>query len=234
MNRIKVVLLPGMDGTGLLFKPLLDIIPNDINIEVIPLSQETDQSVESEVKRIEKIISDENIILFAESYSGRIAYELAKRSKISIKHIIFVASFLSTPSLLSSLLSKLAQYFPISILRKRIVPQNIINWLCFRSVNSTALINLLYESINSVDACILKARLANISCLLKPQQILSIETTYIQASHDLFISNHALTEIQQLFQSVDLQKVSGGHFIAQANPQACLTIITNIINKNNM
>jgi len=32
---MKVVLLPGLDGTGILFKPFIDALPSEANIQVI-------------------------------------------------------------------------------------------------------------------------------------------------------------------------------------------------------
>lgn len=32
---MKVVLLPGLDGTGVLFKPLIDVLSSEINVQII-------------------------------------------------------------------------------------------------------------------------------------------------------------------------------------------------------
>ena len=35
METIRLVLLPGMDGTGILFEPLLEILPSDLHAKVV-------------------------------------------------------------------------------------------------------------------------------------------------------------------------------------------------------
>ncbi len=217
----KIILLPGMDGTGLLFKPLLQLSSNNLTLEIIPLSDTGYQSIDDEVERIARIIKSEPIIIFAESYSGRIAYELAKKPTTDIKHIIFAASFLSTPSYLS----RFSQLLPLSILKQRLMPNIFINWLFFQNKESLQLIDLFYQSINTVDDNILKTRLRNIANMKSPEEKIDLEITYIAADNDLLVSYLAINDFKKVFKVVKEKMLPGGHFIAQTNPQECLKII---------
>lgn len=43
---MKVVLIPGMDGTGALFKPFIDVAPTGIEVVCLPLLQDPDVGYE--------------------------------------------------------------------------------------------------------------------------------------------------------------------------------------------
>ena len=90
----KIILLPGMDGSGIMFGPLIQLISNRYDYEVIALHQLDDQSYESQAEFVANRIGDESVILFAESYSGYIALLISRLKPHNIKHIIFAASFI--------------------------------------------------------------------------------------------------------------------------------------------
>ena len=86
--RILLILLPGMDGTGILFEPILSLIPTEVTHEVIPLHKfDSDLPCEQACELATYLGTDEEVIIFAESYSGLIAYELCKLKRNNIKHV---------------------------------------------------------------------------------------------------------------------------------------------------
>ena len=105
-ESLKIVLLPGLDGTGILFKPFLKETPTTNDVLVIPLDQIPKTDVIAQAEYVESKLPNQPFVLIAESYSGRVAYELiTKSNKCDIVHVVFVASFLSNPSSLSFIAS---------------------------------------------------------------------------------------------------------------------------------
>lgn len=110
---MRLVLLPGMDGTGELFTEFLANYPFESII--IQLPQDGLQDHVSLAKTIEKQLPNEDFVILAESFSGGIVPELLKRKNHHIKGVVLVASFLSCPS---KLLLASARLIPITLIPK--------------------------------------------------------------------------------------------------------------------
>jgi len=232
-NRMKLILLPGLDGTGVLFKPLLAHIPASIDVEVITLLAHIPASIDVEVitllgnhdikqqaLNIAARLKDQKLIIFAESYSGRLAYELCLL-QLDIKKVIFGASFLTKPSLISAFSSLL----PLSLLRAEILPKRLLSWLLFNDSQRGDLVQLFYSAIANVDNASLRQRLKHITQLIPPQDKTSVSCCYIKASHDRLVSDKCITPFHDVFFALELVELSGGHFIAQCDAAGCWKII---------
>jgi len=215
-----------MDGTGKLFKPLLASLPPSINVEVISLSKLRSNDIQSQVEEVAKLIGEQEVIIFAESYSGSIAYQLTQFKKTNIKHIVFAASFLSRPSYLS----KLGFMAPLSVLRLNLVPSFILSWLFFGSFNRNDLVKLFKQTLNKVTNKTLKTRLKTIAALTEPKKKISVPCTYIQASKDKLVNPKSVRAFQRLCVDLNIKRVDGGHFIAQSNPKKCAELIIKTLN----
>lgn len=99
---MRIILLPGMDGTGILFRPFVQELrkglPEEVSVQVLsyPADQVLSygQLIEDVARRLP---AQEEIILLAESFSGPIAYALASRQPNRIRALIFVVTFLRPP-----------------------------------------------------------------------------------------------------------------------------------------
>jgi pimeloyl-ACP methyl ester carboxylesterase len=210
-----------MDGTGKLFDPLINLLPETIDREVIPLSSLNEGDAKSQADEIAELLGEGRYVIFAESYSGAIAYQLCQNSTLNIKHVIFAASFLSRPSYIS----KFGYLAPVSIIRFNLVPKFLLSWLFFGSPNRIELVKLFLVSLQLVSNKTLKSRLRNIASLSEPTNIIKIPCTYIQANKDLLVSKKAVASFQKLCVNLRIEQIKGGHFIAQSNPQKCVEVI---------
>ena len=96
---MKIVLLPGLDGTGLMFKPFIDVLPKDIEPLVISYPNDKRLGYEELIEYVLTELPDnDDYILIGESFSGPVAYQLALRKPENLRAVIFVASFLSRPA----------------------------------------------------------------------------------------------------------------------------------------
>lgn len=81
---MKVVLLPGLDGTGILFKPLTDVLSKDIDYLVISYPADRNLNYQELVEYVMGQLPKEDFILVGESFSGPIAYQIALRKPKTI------------------------------------------------------------------------------------------------------------------------------------------------------
>ena len=91
-----LVLLPGMDGTGLLFAALLAEL-NEIETLVLALPQTGPQDYATLAEYIRPQLPQADFILLAESFAGGIAAQLSQQECAHLQGVIFVAAFLSAP-----------------------------------------------------------------------------------------------------------------------------------------
>ncbi len=213
-----------MDGTGSLFEPFVACAPSGYEVTPLPLRQEPYLSYMDQAEHILSGIGSEDIIIVAESYSGRIAYEIARKQIANIRHIVFAASFLSGPSALA----RIAPLLPPQILKSRVIPSPILGKLAFGRARSKALTALLKESLNKVDNSVLHHRLKQISKLRLPDRKIDIPCTYIRPRSDRLVSPRAIKTFKKVCPDLAIRELEGCHFILQTNPHECWKIVQKI------
>lgn len=227
---MKLILLPGMDGTGLLFEPLLQVLPPSLDIQVIAYPSDGDQSYKTIIGYVEsQLPRDEDFILLAESFAGPIAYNIALKNQYKLKHIIFVASFIQAPSFSAKYLS---QFFPVALLSEKAIPKFIIKRMLLGNYVDNELIRLFWESVNRVGPHTLKKRMAAIRVLPPAMQKVQVPCTYIQATKDQLVSVSSIKPIKACFSQIKEYSIAGPHFILQAQPKACADIIASEVAKS--
>lgn len=219
---MKIVLLPGLDGTGILFKPLVESLPSDIEPLIISYPNNKEMNYGELTDYVINQIPNEEYILIGESFSGPIAYQIALRHPENIKSVIFVASFLSNPRIA---ILKLYKLLPTSLLLSLPIPKKLIRTFLLGKNANAQLISLFRQSLKKVSASILSYRLREIASLHKKYEHLSIRAVYIQATNDKLVSSKALKEFKGVIDNLSVYEVDGPHFILQSNPLACANII---------
>jgi len=223
---MKIVLLPGLDGTGLLFKPLLKALPKNIEVLIVSYPVDLKLSYEDLLEFVVKQLPDEKIVLLAESFSGPIAYQLALDIPEKIESIIFVASFINNPRKFIMFLSR---FLPIRLLLLLPIPELIVKIFLFGFNINKQMIDLFKQSIKQVQPEVLAFRLREISGLQQCHNTSDIRVTYIQAQNDKLVPRCCLDEFRKVFSNVNVIKLSGAHFILQAAPALCADTIVNSV-----
>ena len=224
-TKPKIVLLPGMDGTGILFEPFLECAPDDVDISFIKLPQNKDYKYTDYAKYISQQIGSDPTIIVAESYSGMIAYELLHTQKCDIRHILFAASFLSRPTKLAALLKPI----PIQLLRLFLKFRFMIGFVLFGRYKTSKLLDLFYQALSDIPDSTLKNRINQVANLEIPKNIIKIPCSYIRPANDNLVSKTAINIIESKCDTLDRYDVDGTHFILQTNPKDCWHIIKRII-----
>ncbi len=223
---MKVVLLPGLDGTGELFEPFLEMLPKDINTQVIRYDNCKETEYEELVEYVKSQLPDEDFILIAESFSGFIAYQIALERPKNLIHILAVATFLQNPrpKLLGTIRSLCLLSLPIP---KVIINKLLLNYN-YSSDDNVA--DLLQNIIKSVPNNLLYHRLQEIKKLEKPIKKIMIPVTYIQAEGDYLVPAKSLDDWSEVSIKLKVHVVAGGHLVLQANPVRCAQVLMEIIN----
>lgn len=222
---MKIVLLPGLDGTGDLFQWLIPHL-DGIDLQVESLPQEGPQDYASLTALLaERMPKDEPFVLLAESFSTPIAVELAQHNK-NIQAVIFVAGFLSKPRHFSLRLAK-------RYLGKKQLLRPWVKWLgarwIFKKQASQDVLAAFYDCLHKLDNKILRARLASIS-RLKPHPIkLQQPCLYLRPHMDVLVTHNTLAEFVQTCPKLQVMGFDAPHFILQTQSHSAAQRIREFI-----
>lgn len=221
---MKIVLLPGLDGTGILFQPFVEALPDDVEILVISYPSNLKLNYDELVNYVMNQLPEDNFILVGESFSGPIAYQLTLRIPENIKSVIFVATFIDNPR---PFLLNLSRLFPPGLIL--VIPNFVIKLFLLGSNINKHIISLFKQSVKQVSPEVLSFRLQEIAKLPNKHHSSKIRALYIQATNDKLVPKNCVNAFKISFNNIRIFEVKGPHFILQANPKACADIVTNEI-----
>ena len=225
---MKLVLLPGMDGTGELFDNFLRHFKAEFITEciVIKLPQQGAQDHASLAKIITKKLPEEDFVLLAESFSGGLVPELLNSKKHNIKGVIFVASFLSCPN---KFLLPIARILPLKTLTSIPLSGIALKFLFLGKQAPDELIKKFIHAIKSVPNKTLKERLNVMYQQQIPDKTYDIPTFYIKAANDYLVPKKKKDELNRIFKNTVNKEINGPHFILQAHPKKTAMLISEIV-----
>lgn len=224
---MKLVLLPGLDGTGELFTPLINQLDSSIETQIITYDLNTKQTYDELTQYVLSNLPKEEFVLLAESFSGPIAYQVASIRPKELKSLIIVASFLERPK---PTLLKLLTLMPSKLLTLPL-PTFIIRFFFLGFIVKSEIILLFKMSIRKVSSGVIHFRLKELlklrfeDCYKK----IHMPTIYIQATDDKLVSSTAFNDWEVVSKNIQLFQVQGEHFILQSNPVKCAEIIRQVM-----
>lgn len=212
---MKLVLLPGMDGTGELFAPALAGL-GDIDTDVISLPQGGAQDYDALAHYVFGRLPDEPFVLVAESFSGGIATVLSRMPIANLQGIIFVASFLSAPA---PVMARIARWLPIGFLVGLPLSRVMFRLLFVGGNAEDELVSLLRGVIQRVPAGVLRQRLRVIAAMRPPNEQCAVPVVCIVPRGDRLIGRGQRRCFERSFSDITFIEVDGPHFILQARPE---------------
>lgn len=225
MDNVHLVLLPGLDGTGRLFKPFIEQFPSAENITVvsypadryIPYAQLQDYI-------LSVIPKDKPLVVLGESYSGPAAIQLASQSGLDIRGIVLVATFARFPD---SWLKSISWIMPLSLLIRLPIPEFLIRHYCLGDDTNPELVCMLRQVLRDNQPAVLARRARDVVSVdvIADLEKLTIPCLYIKASNDQLVPGAASVEIQSYLNNVNIFEIDGPHCILQTQPRQCFEII---------
>ena len=223
---MKVVLLPGLDGTGVLFKPFIDTLSSDIIVQIISYPTDQEFTYSELVDFVMSQLPKEDFILVGESFSGPIAYQVALNKPEHLHLVIFVATFLTVPR---QRLLNLTKLLPTRLFLEIPIPNVFLKYYLFGSGASDEIIELFKKALKIVSSSILSFRLDEISNLKENQEPCDTKAIYIQATDDKLVPKTCVEAFKKVCKNFSIFRIEGTHFILQTNPLGCAEIIENEI-----
>lgn len=214
---LPLLMLPGLDGTGAIFTPLLDHLSASIAPQVVsyPANRNLNLLDYVELAR-NRCPSEKPFVLLAESFSGPVALQLLATPPVNLAGVVFVATFARYPR---PLLLDLARKLPQEPLRKLFESRLGCRFFCLGTARGTA-VTLFQKAMHQVTTATLTSRLHLLSLLPPPQQVpFTGPCLYLQASHDTLVPARAKDELLQILPHMKIATLKGPHTILLAQPE---------------
>lgn len=233
MQKEHLVFLPGLDGTGCLFAPMLDILPSNYTASVVtyPLDQMLGYSqlclyVE------EKIPLNGDFTLVAESFSGPLAVQFASTNPARLKALVLCASFVTSP--LPKLVSNLRQLIREPFFS--IPPPNwlLLYWMLGPNCPKETLA-LTQSAIRKVTAQVLAQRVRLVMNADVTEALRKCEKPilYLQATRDRLVRNRSWNAIKAVKPQTRYLRIEAPHLLLQRQPRAAMNAIDDFLHDLN-
>jgi pimeloyl-[acyl-carrier protein] methyl ester esterase len=219
---IGLVLLPGMDGTGELFGPLLARLPLELRASVVCYPDRPQTYAEHENWARQELPRDEPYVLLGESFSGPIALKIAASAPPNLRGLVLCASFLTCPNPALRLMRALT-----FLASPKLVPGFIAQRSLLGRFATPELRAAQARALDHVSSRTLTARLRAMADVDVRREAASIgvPTLYLQASADRLVAARYGDEYVAHLREPRLLRIEGPHLLLQANPEHCAKAI---------
>ena len=224
----QLVLLPGMDGTGLLLKPLLAASGGDIQSLVIayPTDEILDyQKLETFVRA--QLPEKEPFVLLGESFSGPIAISIASSPPQNLIALILCCSFAKNPR------PMLAWFKWLTTILPGLKSATLASPMLLGRHATPVSQQQLSTALSKVSAAVLRARLRAVCDIDVTDALERIRRPilYLRATSDQLVPKNAARIIQALAPQTRIEEVDGPHMLLQAAPQISAGIISRFVSE---
>lgn len=216
MNQYSLVLLPGLDGTGIMFRPIISQLESQVDPIVVSYDQEDTCSYKVLVDQVAQSLPQKDFFILGESFSGPIAIMLADRKPKGLKGVILCASFISNPSALFPaslrflIRAPIFSVWPVSI-KAAVLTGGRTNSQIRKLINETK-----KQSRSTALACRTRESLkVNVSDELKRCEY---PILYLRGARDIVVGHRNLKAIKRIRSDVSEVTIDASHLVLQEAP----------------
>lgn len=226
--RTNLVLLPGLDGSGILFQPLLRHLHDQICPLVIDYPPDRPLGYEQLLPLVSaKLPSDERVVLLGESFSGPLAMMIAAKRPSNLAGLILCASFLRNPiwfrpRWLGYLARPTAfRFFPAF--------RRIRAMLAHR--RNSELPTLFAQSLSQVRPDVLSCRVRAVLTVDVRDDLraCTVPLLYLRGGRDLLVPPQNAKEIVSICPSARVVRIPSSHWVLQTQPEAAARAISSFV-----
>ena len=228
-SKTSVLLLPGMDGTGVLFADLVAELPSNWKVTVAQYPSDKFLNYEQLLTQVQTILPHGHVLLVAESFSTPLAVRLAASLSEHVTGIVLAAGFVANPlgrrASIAKVMARPAAFRatpPLWVLKKFLVGGSA----------SRELVQRVRDAIRRVSPDVLAQRA---SAVLSCDERTSLEQTrmpllYLQAKHDRLVGNECFEVIRKGRPDAQLEVIDAPHLVLQCAPRESAEAIVRFAN----
>jgi pimeloyl-[acyl-carrier protein] methyl ester esterase len=230
-SGIKLVLLPGMYGTGELFADFVEALRGAFAVQVVGYPNDRFLTYAELLDLIRSLVlGSEPYVIVAESFSSTLAIQFATTHPANLKGLVLSAGFATSP--MRGLLRWLC-LFLLPIMPWLPVPEFAGGFLLFMSSAPESLQARVRDAVASAKPKVLRDRArAVLTCnALEDLGVVNVPMLYLQARHDRLVSAACLEDIRRVKPEIEAVVLNGPHLLLQAMPQETAEIVANFVRR---
>jgi pimeloyl-[acyl-carrier protein] methyl ester esterase len=229
MHIERMLILPGMDGTGKLLLDFMRALPAPICKEVPVYLPDVVLSYDQLAGMVRFMCEDSPpFALMAESFSTPIAIRIAAGNPPNLRGLFLCAGFASSPvrgmkRWLAATLAPVVMRFPVS-------EATVRSWLLGRDA-PPGMLKTAREVIASVKPAVLSARLREVlACDIREDlHKVAVPMLYLQSRQDRLVPARCAEEIRAVRPEMRVVVIDGPHFLLQREPQRAALLVTDFL-----
>lgn len=222
---MNLLLLPGMDGTGLLFEPLREALPGWLKPRTVAYPAREALGYADLLPLVRDACPTmHDFVIVAESFSGPLALMLAATAPPGLRGVVLSASFVRCP-LRAPLRWLAASARPVCF---RLPPPF---WLARRFLlgrhGTDRVRYLLAQAIALPSAAAMAARARAIASVdaTEPLKRCRVPLLYLAGSEDRVVRPRSLAAIRHIRPDIEMAELPGPHLLLQACPEEAAKMI---------
>jgi pimeloyl-ACP methyl ester carboxylesterase len=226
---VSLVLLPGLDGTGEGFRPLLRKLPAEVEPIVLryPAQKILDYPALKELT-LRSLPTSKPFVLLGESFSGPVAVLAAAAEPKGLLGVILCASFVSAPRPWVKFALPLVSLLPLQAAARMAG-----SYVLMGRFTDSEVAELMRAALAQVPGRVLRARLAAAANVDVTVQLGSVDvpSLYLQASEDAVVPSEAAEVFSQVARRSSVDVIVGPHFLLQCVPSDAARSIVRFIER---
>lgn len=214
-----LVVLPGMDGTGDLFRPFVERLARRRAVEVVGYPKDAALDYAALTELVQARVPRRGYHLLAESFSGPIAIELAARDP-NVTGLILVSTFVRHP--LPSWLAGPAQLVDI-----RWLPRALIEGFLLGSDPAPGVRERLAAVLPTIPPAVMRTRA--LAALRADARMALARVTCpilcVVASKDLLLGTRGVRAMRAVRTDFEVELISGPHMLLEARAAETAAVV---------
>jgi pimeloyl-[acyl-carrier protein] methyl ester esterase len=215
----EVVILPGLDGTAKLHGAFIAQL-GELGVRARAIAYPPDQSLgyeELELLVRSQLLSSEQFILLAESFSGPLATQIAAHPPPGLVGLVLSTTFASTPVPALKRLAPLLRFAPDR------PPESLLSWLLLGAWATPDLRLALGAALRQVSPIVIRSRAAaalrvDVTALLPS---VTLPVLQLVAGHDRLLARAVTASLGKGLPNCRTVIVPGPHLLLQTSSELC-------------
>jgi len=216
--------MPGMDGTGLLFRDFAHFLRAEVQHDVVRYPPSDVLGYDELLQRV--TVPDGDIAIVAESFSGPLAIRLAARLGERVRALVLVATFARPPSLLvapAALCGSLIFRVP--------PPRAALRTFLLGPDSSDVEVDALRRVIRGVAPAVMAKRLREIAEVDVRHHLDTIRcpVLYLRGSRDRVVTESSVDDIRAGLPALAVETVDAPHLVLQRRPEETGRLVSEFV-----
>ncbi len=226
-ERPLLVLLPGLDGTGLMFEPFLKAA-GDFEMRVVRYPEALVSYVACGHHVRSQLPKDRPYLLLGESFSGPVALMLAAERPEGLRAVVLCGTFARNPR------PGLAWTAPLlRLLPPMRLPLGALRFLLLGRWASGPLMELVRRVLPAVPKATLRDRLLAVIAVDQTPLLsrIDVPTLALVAAHDRLVPLAAVRHLKAHLPGLDAARLQGPHWLLQTRPDAAAQALRDFLKR---